>query len=136
MIYFLEFIIGTNITSDPISLKAHMGVLFIYLLFFIMLCYFHYILLLYFSSNTNEKKIFLKKNSASIDFLINYSVALGVMGTLVSIGIAFANSDGNATETIGKYFGTALYTTAIGISFYGYFFVWHAILVSLGVSNE
>lgn len=126
---FVILLLGVNEHSDEIALYAHTRVSFIYVIFFFMLTYFNYFIIRYFLIiKDNDKSVFFKKNQVFIDFFINYSVALGVMGTLVSIGAAFSRSDGDIEHTISNYFGPALLTTVVGIVLYGYFFLWQAIL--------
>lgn len=127
--FFLYLFIGVNIDGDPIHLQAHVSVFFIYLSFLLMLIYFHVFVFTYYMIDKKDRLSFFLKNEGVIDFLINFSVALGVMGTLVSIGVAFASSGENITDTISKYFGPALLTTVSGIFLYGYFYVWQAILL-------
>lgn len=126
--FFLVFFIGVDINADPVLLEAHIKVTPIYFLFFLMIFYFNWSIIWYFFSVKSERKIFFLRNQAMMDFCINFSVALGVMGTLLSIGVAFASASGDISQTIGSYFGTALLTTVVGIILYGYFFVFQAAI--------
>lgn len=84
----------------------------------------------------NKRLVF--KNHELVDFFINYSLLLGVMGTLLSIGIAVSEVQGaiEFAEVISGSFSSALVTTIVGGIIYGYCYLGNSYLSYLSNKDE
>lgn len=117
------------------------SVQFIYVLLFldlfIMTFLVIWILSLQLLRSNGLAKIQFHRNFLLMELLINFPVTLGVIGTLFSISIAVAQSEGrNLSDVMNNNFDAAVVTTVIGGLVYGYcFFLQAALSHFLGHSN-
>ena len=106
----------------------------LFIIIFLMNCIFLEVIFL---DKTERKKNF-KKNFIYMEFLINYPVTLGVIGTLYSISVEVSSSDKKQalSEVMSSTFDMAVVTTIIGGLVYGYCFILQAIISKFFVKNN
>jgi len=126
----LEYI--TWLSSFPekawFIIESQQNVQFIYFLLFFMLWMMTY---LTFKIARSHKKVqHFNENYYLMEFLINFPIALGVIGTLYAISqqIALSNTETSLLQVMSSNFNQAIVTTIIGGFSYGYCFILQGLL--------
>lgn len=118
-------------------IETHPIILVVYLLQLLILVLFNYVFInCTYKLKLGNNPVYI--NPVIVDFCINYSITLGVMGTLIAIGIAVSDGKSSAafTSSISTAFASALITTIIGGVIYGYCFLLNAYLFKIGIRYE
>lgn len=93
----------------------------IYLIYFFqfsILLFFNYIFFEFIELSKNNKRYI---NLDLIDFCVDFSLLLGLLGTLISLGNAVSKANpGEFEMVIAENFSSALITTIVGGMIYGY----------------
>ena len=124
-VYLFSLIINDssiNIYNTQVSVKFIYDTLLL-ITFLMTFCF----ISIYF--NKNKKNLF-QQYFVLMEFLINFPITLGVIGTLYSMSIAVASLSSNekVSDVISLNFSSAVTTTIIGGLVYGYCFFLQAIL--------
>ena len=128
-------IINLLISETAVSIyKGQVAVRFIYDILFLILFLMTW-LSIEIIFNKNQRHFFTQ-HYILMEFLINFPITLGVIGTLYAISIEVAENNTKAIhDVITSNFGAAVVTTIIGALVYGYCFLLQA-LVSRYINND
>ncbi len=99
----------------------------IYLFQFLILLLFNYIFFEFIESNKLSGNTYI--NTELVDFCVDFSLLLGLLGTLISLGTAVSKANqGEFESVISENFPAALITTILGGMIYGYCYLLRAII--------
>lgn len=97
----------------------------IYLFQFSILLLFNYLFFEFIDNYRNLRKKYI--NMDLIDFCVDFSLLLGLLGTLISLGTAVSKANqGEFEAVISQNFPAALITTIMGGMIYGYCYLLRA----------